>query len=466
MSQIYDAIIVGAGVSGSWIANALVQGGMRCLMLEAGQQFTRDSYPRNELDANAQLYWGGGTELTSDASIALLRPKVVGGGSVVNQALLDRFDDVALDAWRETSGVDFLARPELDPWYDRASDQIRIQTVPEAFANGNAGVFRRGFEANGYRLAPLERAQRDCRFQDGNSCIVCLAGCPIDSKQSTPVTVLRRALETGLELVSEFEAKRVEESGDEVSVTGVGADGASVTHRGRRLVLACGAIGNSRLLLASDFESKLPALGRGFYTHPQYMHLAFYDETIDAFKGPLQSYKSDDPSFRRDGFKLENVFAPPVGLALLIPGVGAVHQDRMRRLRHIACVEVAVRDTNPGRIRLTRGGGLVIEKVLNDEDRRRRARGFEAVRNIFTSTGAREIVEGSIAIGLHLMGGCSLGVDAATSVVSPEFRLHGSRSIYAADSSVFPNAPGINPSFTIMALSLRAAGEILQEARA
>ena len=103
--------------------------------------------------------------------------------------------------------------------------------------------------------------------------------------------------------------------------------------------------------------------------------------------------------------------------------------------------------------------------MLNHEDRRRRARGFEAVRNIFTSTGAREIVEGSIAIGLHLMGGCSLGVDAATSVVSPEFRLPGSRSINAADSSVFPNAPGINPSFTIMALSLRAAGEILREAR-
>jgi choline dehydrogenase-like flavoprotein len=466
VSQIHDAIIVGAGVSGSWIANALVQGGMRCLMLEAGRHFTRESYPRNELDANSQLYWGGGTELTRDASIAMLRPKVVGGGSVVNQALLDRFDDVALDAWREASGVDFLSRPELDPWYDRAADQIRIQTVPEAYRNGNAEVFRRGFEANGYRWAPLERAQRDCRFQDGNSCIVCLAGCPIDSKQSTPVTVLRRALESGLELVPEFEAMRVEERGDEVTVSGLDADGSTAVHRGRRLVLAAGAIGNSRLLLASGFEARLPALGRGFYTHPQYMHLAFYDEPVDAFRGPLQSYKSDDPSFRRDGFKLENVFAPPVGLAMLIPGVGAIHQRRMRRLRHMACVEVAVRDTNPGRIRLTRRGGLVVDKLLNDEDRRRRDRGFEAVRNIFRSTGAREIVEGSLAIGLHLMGGCSLGVDAARSVVSPEFRLHGSRSIYAADSSVFPNAPGINPSYTIMALSLRAAGEMLGEARA
>jgi choline dehydrogenase-like flavoprotein len=462
MGQVWDAIIVGAGVSGSWIANALVQGGMRCLLLEAGRRFARDTYPRNELDANSQLFWGGGTELTRDAAIVLLRPKVVGGGSVVNQALLDRFDDVALDDWREVSGVEFLARSELDPWYDRVADQIPIQTVPEEYRNGNAEVFRRGFEANGYRCAPLERAQRDCRFEDGNSCIVCLAGCPIDSKQSAPVTVLRRALESGLELVPEFEATRVEENAEGVAVTGVGVDGGVVTHRARRLVLASGAIGNSRLLLASGFDAKLPALGRGFYTHPQYMHLAVYDEPIDAFRGPLQSYKSDDPSFRRAGFKLENVFAPPVALAMLIPGFGAGHQARMRKIRHLACIEVAVRDTCPGRVRLTRGGRVVVDKVLNDEDRRRRDRGLEAVHNVFRATGAREVIEGSIAIGLHLMGGLALGVDPARSVVSPGFRLHGSRRIWAADSSVFPSAPGINPSFTIMALSLRAAAGILE----
>ena len=36
---------------------------------------------------------------------------------------------------------------------------------------------------------------------------------------------------------------------------------------------------------------------------------------------------------------------------------------------------------------------------------------------------------------------------------------------YAADSSTFPNAPGINPSFTIMALASKAAEQILQDAQ-
>jgi choline dehydrogenase-like flavoprotein len=464
--MIYDAVIVGAGISGSFIANALTGAGLKCVMLEAGRSFTRDTYPRTEVDANSLLYWGGGVELTKDAGIGLLRPKVVGGGSVVNQALLDRFDDDAFDSWRQASGVSFLTRHDLDPWYDRAAAQFCIDTVPEQYANGNAVVFRDGFARNGYRCAPLVRAQRDCHFEDGNCCIECLMGCRIDSKQSMPVTLLRTACAAGLEIVPELEVQRVEHAPGEVTVTGVAAGGAPATYRGKILVLAAGAIGNSRLLLASGFEKRLPALGQNFYTHPQYMNLGVYDRPINAHHGPLQSYKSNDPGFRRNGFKLENVFGPPVAVAMLVPGFGAAHLRRMRQITHFACIEVAVRDTNPGRIRLGSRGLAVIDKTLNDEDRRRRDRGLAAIRNIFLSTGATDIIEGNVAIGLHLMGGCNMGVDPARSVTSPEFRLHGFDNIYAADSSIFPNAPGINPSFTIMALASMAGERIRGDLRA
>ncbi|GIW41459.1 MAG: GMC family oxidoreductase [Candidatus Binatia bacterium] len=464
-AEVYDAVIVGAGVSGSFVAYSLTRAGLRCVLLEAGKSYTRETYPRRELDANAELYWGGGIELDVDASIGLLRPKAVGGGSIVNQALMDRFDDDAFDSWRETSGISFFSRAELDPWYDEVEKTISIRTVPEEYRNGNAEIFRTGFEWNGYRWAPLRRAQADCRFQDGNDCIECLAGCRIDSKQSTAVTVLPRAVEAGLVIVPEFEARRVEELADEVRVGGRGSDGGAREFRGRVGVLACGAVGNSRLLLQSGFGEKLPALGRNFYTHPQYMTLAYYDEPVNAHKGPLQSYKSDDPGFRRSGFKLENVFAPPVAIAMLLPGFGREHHAWMKRIRHFACIEVAIRDTNPGRIGVDGNGRLRIEKRLNEEDRRRRDRGLRAVENIFRATGAKKILRGSFPIGLHLMGGCNMGTDPARSVVGPDFRLHGSKRLYAADSSIFPDAPGINPSFTIMALSLRAAKTIEEACR-
>ena len=91
--KIYDAIIIGSGVSGSLMASELVGAGMDVLLLEAGEFFSRTNFPRKEIDANSKLYWGGGIEFNKSADLAFLRPKVVGGGSIVNQALLDRFDD-------------------------------------------------------------------------------------------------------------------------------------------------------------------------------------------------------------------------------------------------------------------------------------------------------------------------------------------------------------------------------------
>jgi choline dehydrogenase-like flavoprotein len=110
----HDYIIVGAGISGPFIAHELCRAGADCLMIEAGRQYRRHTYPRNDLDGTAQLYWSGGLELGTDARLVFLRPKVVGGGSVVNQALVDRFDEDAFDSWRRDSGVDFSM---VKPWH-------------------------------------------------------------------------------------------------------------------------------------------------------------------------------------------------------------------------------------------------------------------------------------------------------------------------------------------------------------
>jgi choline dehydrogenase-like flavoprotein len=61
------------------------------------------------------------------------------------------------------------------------------------------------------------------------------------------------------------------------------------------------------------------------------------------------------------------------------------------------------------------------------------------------------------------MGGCSIGMDSNTAVVDQDFRMYENQDIYVTDSSLFPNAPGINPSFTIMALSIKASECIKKE---
>lgn len=460
----YDAIIIGAGTSGLNVARELCKGGMKVLGIEAGHRFDRHTYPDTEVDIMAQSYWGGGVELNTGADIAIMRPKVVGGGSIVNQALMDRFDNIALDDFRSASGVDFMSVESMAPYFERAESNLSLQYVPEEHRNGNAEVFAGGFTANGYKYAKLRRAQDHCRFEDGNTCIDCLGGCKIDSKQSAAITALPVAEAHGFTLKSQQEVVKIEEHPDRVIVHSVDVLGSKHSYEADRVVMASGAIGNTRLLLNSGFGKSYPALGENFYTHPQYMNFGLFDHETFPHEGPLQNYKSADPGFRRQGFKLENVYAGPASLSMLIPGWGVDHLRRMANVNHYGCIEVCIRDQNPGKITVDKHGFAVVRKDLDQEDRRRREAGMDAIRNIFYSMGAKDIIEGDVGIGLHLMGGCAIGTDDATSVVDPTFTFHNNPRIHAADSSIFPNAPGINPALSIMAFSIRAAESILKEA--
>lgn len=460
-SKVYDVLIIGSGVSGSVMAYELTKAGMSCLVLEAGEFFSRSNFPSKEIDSNSKLYWSGGAEFNTSASIALLRPKVVGGGSIVNQALLDRFDDDALESFQRSSGVSYFNSGDMNDWYSRAESGVKQEIIPELARNKNAEVFQKGFEANGYKCSPLNRAQSNCHFEKGNDCIECLGGCRADSKQSMLITYLKDALQLGLNIKSLFEVLQIEEKPDLIRVHGIYNKKEHQSFKAKKLVMASGAIGNSKLLLASGYNKQLPALGEKFYTHPQFMVLGLFKEEMNSHKGAFQAFKSSDPSFRKKGFKLENVFAPPVALSMLIKGHGRDHMNLMKKISHMGCIEVAIRDTNPGKIKL-KNNKLFIEKFLNAEDCARRDAGIEAIHNIFESQKVEKIIQGNLPIGLHLMGGCSIGTNGRDSVVSPDFNLHGSKRIFIADSSIFPDAPGINPSLTIMALSKKASKKVVK----
>ncbi|MBI3542825.1 MAG: GMC family oxidoreductase [Deltaproteobacteria bacterium] len=458
--QTYDFVIIGSGVSGGRMAYELTASGAKCLLLEAGREFSATTFPAHEIDYSTQMFWGGGLEISTDGNLGFLRARCLGGTSIVNQALLDRFDDVAWDDWRHRSGVSYFNKTDMEASYQAIEAKVKISEIPRSQYNRNAQTFTKACEHLGYEWKKLKRAQGECALDKGSDCIVCLGGCPRDSKQSSLVTTIRWAREKGLRVESEFEVHHLSDAGDKVHVYGR-QRGAETEVVGRRVVLAAGAMGNTAILLRSGYQKELPALGHGFACHPQYMTYAMFDEPIDAHKGAFQAVASQDPRMRKQGFKLENVYAPPIGTAMLMPGFGPNHQRLMRKYRFYASMEVAVRDEPTGVIRVTRGDKLVVDKQLTAQDQDRTERGLKLVSELFHAAGASEIVSCTQAFGLHLMGGCSIGVDARKAVVSPDFRVFGHRNLIAADSSIFPEAPGINPSFTIMALSHRAAREVL-----
>jgi choline dehydrogenase-like flavoprotein len=170
---------------------------------------------------------------------------------------------------------------------------------------------------------------------------------------------------------------------------------------------------------------------------------------------------SKDSRFRQRGFKLENVFAGPVSTALLFNGYGVDHEEFMRNYTRITCAEVAVRDENAGELVVDKKGKLTVEKPLTDQDRRRMHDGVGVLKEILAASGAKQVVESPHFFGLHMMGGCRMGTDSKYSVVNPEFKVHGYENLYIGDASLFPNAPGINPSLTIFALAERLSDHLV-----
>ena len=146
---------------------------------------------------------------------------------------------------------------------------------------------------------------------------------------------------------------------------------------------------------------------------------------------------------------------------MLYTGFGADHLEFMKHYNRMTCAEVAVRDENAGEILVDKKGKLIVKKELTEQDRTRMNDGVGVLKEILAASGAKRVVESPLYFGLHLMGGVRMGTDPITSVVDPDFRLKDQKNIYVCDSSIFPNAPGINPALTIMALAHKLSQQLL-----
>jgi choline dehydrogenase-like flavoprotein len=65
----------------------------------------------------------------------------------------------------------------------------------------------------------------------------------------------------------------------------------------------------------------------------------------------------------------------------------------------------------------------------------------------------------------HAMGGLRMGTDALRSVVDRDLKVHGLDNLHVASCAVFPSGSSSNPTFTMMALTLRLADHLAAQIR-
>jgi cholesterol oxidase len=69
----------------------------------------------------------------------------------------------------------------------------------------------------------------------------------------------------------------------------------------------------------------------------------------------------------------------------------------------------------------------------------------------------------SMSTTAHILGGCPMGKTKEEGVVDENFKVHGYPNMMILDGSIVPANLGVNPSFTITALSEYAMDQVAEK---
>jgi choline dehydrogenase-like flavoprotein len=478
-----DVVIVGSGAGGAVAAAVLAEAGLDTIVLEAGDGYDRDSYPRDPLEAIASLYRDGGLTIAEGRPpIPVPVARTVGGTTVINSGTCFRAPDPVLAHWRERYGVSWA--DQLAPDFSEAEEFLRVTPLDPERMGRNGQLAMEGAAAIGASGGPISRNAGNCV-----QCSSCPYGCRIDAKRGMHVSYLPRAVAAGARLRSGVEARRVLVDGDRAAGVScvAGANGGHDGHLHRYTVrarhatiVAGGAFGTPELLLRSGLGGD--QVGRNLHIHPACWVGARYEEEVRGWEGVMQSYYVDE--WESERILLEATFTPlPFGGAWLL-GSGREHQEAMLGFGNVASIGVQLADESVGSVGIARDGSLRASYGLSDEDARRLTFGIARAAEIHFAAGATEVYPnigrspvlrpGGVADfeatafkpselrleAFHPMGTARIAADPRQGVCAADGSVSGVSGLYVADASLFPTAVWVNPMMTIVAFAKRVAAGV------
>jgi cholesterol oxidase len=518
----YDVVVVGSGFGGGVTACRLAEQGVSVCVLERGRRFGAGDFPDRPEQAPL-AFWhptlnpGGMLDLRMMKDLSVITAAGVGGGSLVyaNVQLRAPADVFAQAPWPAA-----ITRAELDPYYDRTEDALQPRETPPT----REGILPkvRAFDAMAERagrtatLLPLAVHFGESRrhpfsdvFQQGCQNLGrCDLGCPVLAKNTVDITYLARAESHGAEVYPLHEVLRIDPPSGADGLWRVGFRDLQYRVNGsvqaKRLVLAAGTLGSSRLLLKNrDRLGRLsPALGSRFSGNGDALALALnptapgvtgarteYGPSMTSridytdergfmvadgglpgnFGGVLAALREvnaltgwgrvvlrvknaatkvglTDRSVTHHGLKLRG--QEPIGDSLVFLMIGRDAADGQMRLTPLfRCFDIRWSKAD--------SAGLFagMREAAGELARAAQAKSFFA------------LDAGPLGkfITVHPLGGCPMSDDPARGVTDDRGRVHGYNGLYVLDGSIVPTALGVNPSKTIAALAERGVERLLAE---
>lgn len=491
-----DVCVIGSGCGGATLANVLAARGKRVIIVERGGAYTRADFDQREDDMLAKIDGGRGVDASDNLSVQLTYGNNVGGASVHYWADSYRTPPDRLKLWQEKYGLEGHDEATLRPHFEKIEKDLNVHIAAREYWNRMNTLVEEGAQKLNWVGHAVPQARKFCQKSG-----YCMQGCAYDAKQSMLVTYVAAALEKGARVLADTEAWKFSFDGGrvrelEARVIDRSTNkpyGPRVRIRAKAFVVAAGGYSSPAILLRQGLKSKLPALGEHTYCNPCPMVHAVFDEEIIQFRNIPAAFgveqfrlaTMDGEKYVEGGYMFMPNQLQPATLSAVLPGFGAKHRALMRSLRKLGGTICWIDDVDEGRITLD--GDRPRYKVPIDGGNGLRIRdSFKKQAKLLLTVGAREVLFGdlrdtritrmdeidaavaSLDLGPgrvvlaapHPAGGCRMGRDPKTSVVGMDHRVHGFDNLFVSDPSVFPTAPSVDPSVSIMAFSYVAAEKV------
>jgi choline dehydrogenase-like flavoprotein len=545
---VYDVVIVGSGAAGGTAAWVLVNAGLRVAMLEAGplrQHMVDFAYhdpfpyedpyrgfktelPKSEelrkkyvFGPNAYAPWANPDEpytTPKDMPYEWLRARNVGGRTMFWGRFANRFNEADFKMRsRDGHGLDWpIEYKEIAPYYDKAELFMGVCGAKENHPDLPDGenflppvalkcpdyLLKRAAEKLGIRAIRVRRAMLTQNYKGYAHCHYCAGcddGCETHSFYNSAfrqVDPLLKKFPLKFKLIPNAMAHRVNlnQKGLASGVSYIDkTTGQEREIKARAVVLGCGTLETTRLMLLSNIANSSGTLGHNFIEHLDATGQAFLPELSftereegDGIGGShivIPWFGYFRPNEKRDflrGFQIE-----PSARQRMRPdknprrqrGFGAEFKREIRRWQGTRVALACHGETLPSPDKFVeldpekkdKWGSpvLKIHHPVSDNDRAMFKYIRQTYEELFHAAKATEISLPDEADkpghSIHEMGTAHMGDDPKTSVLNRFNQSWDVKNLFVTDAAAFASGTHKNPTLTIMALSWRAAEYLIAE---